>query len=356
MRKKGNQKLIDDNFNQDNTYNLFLPSTLKRNKTNNVNDLTNKNLNIIFKNKSNKKDENNLSKNYSNGNDIQPLKNPSLDLPKIEVSNNIPQIKPKKSKKKLKIKNNSIINEINVKNEINTKKEEIRKRFKTITINEVENKCVPSFSKNKKHFNSISLFFIFRRNLYPINFNSKSKLKEALTELSKELKIEKNLLEFRINERIITEKDEETNIKQFINEEKEDKIYVTKMLSDYMINNLYNKSYNNIVIIENNDEIEDIEKKLNKYLEEYHMEKDYFFKKIKNYKYSFGFSFPDFAFNFNRLLLLLKRTEEDFKNIKSYLKLEKKRKITNFPFLGLLSVKNNNNNYKNLSVSYDKFK
>jgi hypothetical protein len=105
----------------------------------------------------------------------------------------------------------------------------------------------------------ISLFFIFRRNLYPINFNSKSKLKEALTKLSKELKIEKNSLEFRINERIITEKDEETNIKEFIDEEKEDKIYVIKMLSDYMINNLYNKSYNNIVIIENNDEIEDID-------------------------------------------------------------------------------------------------
>ena len=356
MRKKGNQKLIDDNFNQDNTYNLFLPSTLKRNKTNNVNDLTNEKLNINLKNKSNKKDENNLSKNYSNGNYIQPSKNPSLDLPKIEVSNNNPQIKPKKSKKKLKIINNSIINEINDKNEIKTKKEEKRKRIKTIIINEVENKYVPSFSKNKKHFNSISLFFIYRRNLYPINFNSKSKLKEALTELSKELKIEKNSLEFRINERIITEKDEEKNIKEFIDEEKEDKIYVTKMLSDHMINNLYNKSYNNIVIIENNDEIEDIEKKLNKYLEEYHMEKDYFFKKIKNYKYSFGFSFPDFAFNFNRLLLVLKRTEEDFKNIKSYLKLEKKRKITNFPFLGLLSVKNNNSNYKNLSMSIDKFK
>ena len=112
------------------------------------------------------------------------------------------------------------------------------------------------------------------------------------------------------------------------------------MLSDYMINNLYNKSYNNIVIIENNDEIDDIEKKLSKYLEEYHMEKDYFFKKIKNNKYSFGFSFPDFAFNFNRLLLVLKRTEEDFKNIKSYLKLEKKRKNANFPFLGRLSVNN----------------
>jgi len=355
MKKKRNQKLNDDNFNKDNTYNLFLPSTLKRNKTNNVNDLMNEKLNIILKNKSNKKDENNLSKNYSNENYIQALKNPSLDLPKIEVYNNA-QIKPKKSKKKLKIINNSVINEINNKNEINIKKEEIKKRIKTITINEVENKYVPIFSKNKKQFNSLSIFFIYRRNLYPISFNSKSKLKEALTKLSDELRIEKNSLEFRINERIITEKDEEKNIKEFIDEEKEDKIYVTKMLSDYMINNLYNKSYNNIVIIENNDEIDDIEKKLNKYLEEYHMEKDYFFKKIKNNKYSFGFSFPDFAFNFNRLLLVLKRTEKDFKNIKSYLKLEKKRKITNFPFLGLLSVKNNNNNYNNLSMSYDKFK
>jgi len=355
MKKKRNQKLNDDNFNKDNTYNLFLPSTLKRNKTNNVNDLMNEKLNIILKNKSNIKDENNLSKNYSNENYIQALKNPSLDLPKIEVYNNA-QIKPKKSKKKLKIINNSVINEINNKNEINIKKEEIKKRIKTITINEVENKYVPIFSKNKKQFNSLSIFFIYRRNLYPISFNSKSKLKEALTKLSDELRIEKNSLEFRINERIITEKDEEKNIKEFIDEEKEDKIYVTKMLSDYMINNLYNKSYNNIVIIENNDEIDDIEKKLNKYLEEYHMEKDYFFKKIKNNKYSFGFSFPDFAFNFNRLLLVLKRTEKDFKNIKSYLKLEKKRKITNFPFLGLLSVKNNNNNYNNLSMSYDKFK
>ena len=355
MKKKRNQKLNDDTFNKDNTYNLFLPSTLKRNKTNNVNDLMNEKLNIILKNKSNKKDENNLSKNYSNENYIQALKNPSLDLPKIEVYNNA-QIKPKKSKKKLKIINNSVINEINNKNEINIKKEEIKKRIKTITINEVENKYVPIFSKNKKQFNSLSIFFIYRRNLYPISFNSKSKLKEALTKLSDELRIEKNSLEFRINERIITEKDEEKNIKEFIDEEKEDKIYVTKMLSDYMINNLYNKSYNNIVIIENNDEIDDIEKKLNKYLEEYHMEKDYFFKKIKNNKYSFGFSFPDFAFNFNRLLLVLKRTEKDFKNIKSYLKLEKKRKITNFPFLGLLSVKNNNNNYNNLSMSYDKFK
>jgi len=355
MKKKRNQKLNDDNFNKDNTYNLFLPSTLKRNKTNNVNDLMNEKLNIILKNKSNKKDENNLSKNYSNENYIQALKNPSLDLPKIEVYNNA-QIKPKKSKKKLKIINNSVINEINNKNEINIKKEEIKKRIKTITINEVENKYVPIFSKNKKQFNSLSIFFIYRRNLYPISFNSKSKLKEALTKLSDELRIQKNSLEFRINERIITEKDEEKNIKEFIDEEKEDKIYVTKMLSDYMINNLYNKSYNNIVIIENNDEIDDIEKKLNKYLEEYHMEKDYFFKKIKNNKYSFGFSFPDFAFNFNRLLLVLKRTEKDFKNIKSYLKLEKKRKITNFPFLGLLSVKNNNNNYNNLSMSYDKFK
>ena len=259
----------------------------------------NEKLNIILKNKSNKKDENNLSENYSNGNYIQAIKNPSLDLPKIEAYNNNAQIKPKKSIKKLKVINNSVTNEINDKNEINKNKEEIRKKIKTITINEVENKYVPI----------------------------------AITKLSEELKIEKNSLEFRINERIITEKDEEKNIKEFIDEEKEDKIYVTKMLSDHMINNLYNKSYNNIVIIENNDEIDDIEKKLNKYLEEYHMEKDYFFKKIKNNKYSFGFSFPDFAFNFNRLLLVLKRTEDDFKNIKSYLKLEKKRKVTNFPFL-----------------------
>ena len=333
MRKKRNQKLNEDNFNKDNTYNLFLPSTLKRNKTNNSNDLLKEKLNIILKNKSNKKDENNLSENYSNGNYIQAIKNPSLDLPKIEAYNNNAQIKPKKSIKKLKVINNSVINEINDKNDINKNKEEIRKKIKTITINEVENKYVPIFSKNKKHFHSLSLFFIYRRKLYPINFNSKTKLKEAITKLSEELKIEKNSLEFRINERIITEKDEEKNIKEFIDEEKEDKIYVTKMLSDHMINNLYNKSYNNIVIIENNDEIDDIEKKLNKYLEEYHMEKDYFFKKIKNNKYSFGFSFPDFAFNFNRLLLVLKRTEDDFKNIKSYLKLEKKRKVTNFPFL-----------------------
>ena len=333
MRKKRNQKLNEDNFNKDNTYNLFLPSTLKRNKTNNSNDLLKEKLNIILKNKSNKKDENNLSENYSNGNYIQAIKNPSLDLPKIEAYNNNEQIKPKKSIKKLKVINNSVINEINDKNDINKNKEEIRKKIKTITINEVENKYVPIFSKNKKHFNSLSLFFIYRRKLYPINFNSKTKLKEAIIKLSEELKIEKNSLEFRINERIITEKDKKKNIKEFIDEEKEDKIYVTKMLSDHMINNLYNKSYNNIVIIENNDEIDDIEKKLNKYLEEYHMEKDYFFKKIKNNKYSFGFSFPDLAFNFNRLLLVLKKNEDDFKNIKSYLKLEKKRKVTNFPFL-----------------------
>jgi len=65
MKKKRNQKLNENNFNEDNTYSLFLPSTLKRNKTNNANDLTNEKLNIILKNKPNKKDENNLSKNYS---------------------------------------------------------------------------------------------------------------------------------------------------------------------------------------------------------------------------------------------------------------------------------------------------
>ena len=106
-----------------------------------------------------------------------------------------------------------------------------------------------------------------------------------------------------------------------------------------MINNLYNKAYDNLVIIENSFEISEIEKKLNKFLEEYNMEKDYYFKKLDNNKYSFGFSYPDFAFDFNRLLLILKRTENDFKDIKSYLKLDKKKNKQKY----IMNSTNNNN-------------
>lgn len=317
---------IKDNFNEENTYNLFLPSTKKKNDNNNkelINE-NNKNLLGISSKKPKKKKTNKLSKNNSKdiiNNQIKnnSKNNPSINSDKIEVHDIDIQAKLKKGKNK-----KNIINKESNKNEKEI--DNPNKLIESITINEVENKYVPKFSKNKRKLPSLNIYCIYRRNAYPLIFNTTSKVKDIYIKLSKELNIEKYLLELRINERIINNLDEEKLIKDLIEQEKNDKIYVTKLLPNYnLINNIYNKTYNNKVIIENSNEIEEIEKKLNKFLEEYHMEKDYYFHKISDNKYSFGFSYPDFAFDFNRLLLILKRTENDFKNIKSYLKLEKKK-------------------------------
>ena len=364
MKKKKSRKTndeINENLNQENATNIFLPSTKKNDNINN------ENIKISgIKKKSKKKKISNLTENLPNEINNEPLKekslkNSSLDLESINVSDNNIKSKSQKSKKNIKNlkKDNILLDKLNNNDNEVIKKEEPKKIVKTITVNEVKNINVPTISKNKRKFTPIYVFCIYRRNAYPFGFNPNSKVKEIFTKLSKEIKIEKNLLEFRINDRIITNLDEEKLIKDFIDEERNDKIYVTKLLSNYMVNNLYNKTYNNIVIIENSNEIKEIEKKLNKFLEEYHMEKDYFFKKINDNKYSFGFSYPDFAFDFNRLLLILKRTEDDFKNIKSYLKLEKKKNRINFGFNQLLNknIKNKNSiNLPNTYISYDQIK
>ena len=334
MKKKMSSNLNVDKLDEDNTNNLFLPSTKKiiKNNDSNIqnNDLIKEKKNNLLglskkkRNNTNNNLINELSKNNS-------IKNSSANLEKVDVTNSNSQTKPKKLKNK---KNkNKTVNELNS-IDINRPKIQIT----SIIINEVNNRYVPKFSKKKKIFEPVYIFCIYRRKAYPYIFNVNSKIKDIYMKLSEELNVEKNSLESRINERIMRHSEEEKLIKELINEEKTDKIYVNKLYHNYnMINNLYNKSYNNLVIIENSFEIEEIEKKLNKFLEEYHMEKDYYFKKISDIKYSFGFSCPDFAFDFNRLLLILKRTEKDFKDIKSYLRLEKKKNKTNLPFLQLLT-------------------
>ena len=325
MKKKMNSNLNDDKLNEDNTNNLFLPPTKKIINNNDSNIQYNE---LIKEKKKNllglsKKKRNNT--NYNIINELtknNSIKNSSGNLEKVDVTNSNSQTKPKKLKnKKNKNKTENELNSID--NNINGPKIQLT----SIIINEVNNRYVPTFSKKKKKIENVYIFCIYRRKAYPYIFNVNSKIKDIYMKLSEELNVEKNSLEFRINERIMRHSEEEKLIKELINEEKTDKIYVNKLYHNYnMINNLYNKSYNNLVIIENSFEIEEIEKKLNKFLEEYHIEKDYYFKKISDIKYSFGFSCPDFAFDFNRLLLILKRTEKDFKDIKSYLRLEKKKK------------------------------
>ena len=317
----------DEKLNGDKIDHLILPPS--KNVINNSN--SNKQNNDLIKSKKKRNNTiNNLLNEPSNKNSKI---NSSVNLEKLVFENSNSQTKPKKFKNK-KNKNKTVNELNNIDNGINKPKIQIT----PVIINEVKNRNAPVFSKKKKKFDQIYIFCIYRRKVYPYTFNVNSKIKDIYMKLSEELKIQRNLLEFRINERVISHIEEEKLIKDLINEEKNYKIYVNKLYPNYnMINNLYNKSYNNLVIIENSFEIEEIEKKLNKFLEEYHMEKDYYFKKINDNKYSFGFSCPDFAFDFNRLLLILKRTEKDFKDVKSYLKLEKKKKKENFPFLELLT-------------------
>ena len=356
MKKKMNSNLNDDKLNEDNTNNLFLPPTKKIINNNDSNIQYNE---LIKEKKKNLLGLSKKKRNNTNNNIINELtknnsiKNSSGNLEKVDVTNSNSQTKPKKLKnKKNKNKTENELNSI----DNNTNRPKIQ--ITSIIINEVNNRYVPKFSKKKKKIEPVNIFCIYRRKVYPYIFNVNSKIKDIYMKLSEELNVEKNSLEFRINERIMRHSEEEKLIKELINEEKTDKIYVNKLYHNYnMINNLYNKSYNNLVIIENSFEIEEIEKKLNKFLEEYHIEKDYYFKKISDIKYSFGFSCPDFAFDFNRLLLILKRTEKDFKDIKSYLRLEKKKKKTNFPFLELLTdQKGKNKRIKMPSISLERIK
>ena len=305
MKKKILQNM-NDNFNEENTSNFCLPPTLikklNNSKSNSKSNITNKNKNNIF------------------GLPSSDLTENSKTIQKSDFGTNKTQSKLKKPKSK---KSNLLA-------QLKTEKPIIPKtKITAIIIDEVEKKNVPNFlgTKSEKKFSSKYIFCIYRRKAYPYNFGPNSKICDIFNKLSRELKIDKKFLEFRINEKIINKKDEEKYIKDLMAEEKNGEIYVTKIYPNYnMINNLYNKTYDNLVIIENSKEISEIEKKLNKFLEEYHMEKDYYFKKISDNKYSFGFSYPDFAFDFNRLLLILKRTENDFKGIKSHLKLDKKKK------------------------------
>ena len=361
MKKKIIQKKNEE-FNEENTNNLYLPSTTKKKVNNNKSkESILQKSNILNENQNNilglpKKKKNGSKNNIVNENSKISAKNSSNNLQKLDVANNDSQTKPKKLKNKINKKLKELKN-IEEKKNIDKNVNILNKPKKEITaivINEVKDKHVPIFSKNNIKIPRDYVFCIFRRKAYPYSFNSNLKIKDIIKKLSEELKIDKNYLEFRINDRIIKNIEEEKFVEVLIDEEKNDKIYVTKKYdNNNMINNLYNKTYNNLVIIENSFEIKEIEKKLNKFLEEYHMEKDYYFKKISDNKYSFGFSYADFAFDFNRLLLILKRTENDFKDIKSYLKLEKKKSKIN-----LLSSQSiiKNNEIKMPSISYETIK
>ena len=310
----------NNNLNQENATNLFLPSSINKNNDNDNNKLNDLNQGGDNKNESNK----NIVE--ANNPEDAPQKDSSANLQNVDA----PDEKNKKKEKKKKTKKNinKEINELNdVKNNDNTNnKPKKKKKIVPKTINELEDRRVPQFTKGgRKNLPPLYVFCIFRRKAYPLSVKVNSPVKNMFIKLSQELNIEKEFLEFRINDRIITNEEGEKLIKDLVGEEKNDKIYVTKIFPNYnMINNLYNKTYNNIVVIENPVEIDDIEQKMSKILEAYHMEKDFYFRKINNNKYSFGFSCADLAFDFSRILILLKRTEDDYKNIKYHLKLEKR--------------------------------
>ena len=151
---------------------------------------------------------------------------------------------------------------------------------------------------------------------------------KLIDKFCKELSINKENLQFHINNKLITECDK--NINELITEEKTNEIYVyKKMMSSSYTNGALQKRYNNFVIIEKINDITLIKNELDKFLDEYHIEKDYICEKIGEDKYSFGFCYPDLAFDFNRLVLLIKSSNSDLHGIKNRLKIENKSKSKN---------------------------
>lgn len=290
-----------------------------------------KNLNNLSISNSNNFQFDSIIKNSNGNNSTQEKQNKSPPFIKQndkQISQSVFSISIIDKKVDNNIEENKLIKDLKKKNEVTNTCTNTSNSINSIQNKKNYNTSNNSELNNLKIKQTIKVRCIFRRNVYTYILNINSKFNKLIDKFCKELSINKENLQFHINNKLITECDK--NINELITEEKTNEIYIyKKMMSSSYTNGALQKRYNNFVIIEKINDITLIKNELDKFLDEYHIEKDYICEKIGEDKYSFGFCYPDLAFDFNRLVLLIKSSNSDLHGIKNRLKIENKSKSKN---------------------------
>ena len=316
----------------------------EKTKNKNKKDDDNKNDNIINNNNANKNKQKGKiygkSDKNSNENSIKNLdKNDNLNT----TENIINKTEKNKKKKLPPLKNTNTEKNENLKseNENENKKEENNNENNNNnninTIPSIKN-TQPSLLKinRKKPTKLLKIIFIFRRNQYTINLKQNSKISQLRQSISNEIHLEPSNFEIFFNDEIIPESQDQNSLSQIIKNQRFFFFEVKKKITNnYYKNYILPKTYNYKIFIENIENLPDFYLKIEQFFKDSLIEKDYILEPIEMNKYSLGFSFPDVAFDFNRFLLILKLSDENYANIKSSLKLDgtKNKKISNRNFL-----------------------
>ena len=333
------------------------------------------NLNNLSINNNNNFQNDSITNNVNEDNVTKEKKNKSLVKNKNpkQVSQSVFSISIVDKKTDNNIEENKLIKDLKNKEVVTKTPSNTSNSLNSIPNNKSYSTSNNTENNKLKIRQTIKIYCIYRRNIYTYILNIKSKFNRVIEKFCKELNINKENLQFNINNKLITEFNK--NIKELITEEKTNQIYIYKKMnsSNYM-SGILNKRYNNFVIIEKVKDIQIIKNELDKFLDEYHVEKDYICENISEDKYSFSFCYPDIAFDFNRLILLIKNSNPELSGIKHRLKIENKSETKNKinlskqnkldDELGILSSKIKKNNkdyglYVNISgpyVSYQEMK
>ncbi len=204
------------------------------------------------------------------------------------------------------------------------------------TVNEMNSKYKYNISNcldKAKKMTKIKVYCIYRRNPYLYILPPSSTVEDIKKKFSTEISVELNQLSFKINGTPLATEKNKMKIKDILLEEKTNQIFATKLQNEASayLSDIYIKSYNNLVLVEQVQNIEKLVKKIDEFLEKVGSQKDYIIKKSGDGNYSFGFNYPDLAFDINRLIIALKARSDDseFSQIKSQLKVANNKKYKN---------------------------
>ena len=267
----------------------------------------------------------NTTENTNNKNE----KNKKKKLPPIKTLNT-------EKNENLKSENNNKENNKNNKNNKNNENNNEDNKENNNENNNNENnniKTIPSIKnpqpqpllkifRKPKPIKLLKIIFIYRRNQYTINLKPNTKILQLRQSISNEIHLEPSNFEIFFNDEIISESQNQISLSEIIKNQKFFFFEIKKkIVNNYYINYIYPKTYNYKILIENIENLPDFYSKIEQFFKDSLIEKDYILEPLEMNKYSLGFSFPDVAFDFNRFLLILKLSDDNYANIKSSLKL-----------------------------------
>ena len=198
-----------------------------------------------------------------------------------------------------------------------------KKKSEPIIIDNIEKKETLKI-KLKKIIPSLNINFIYRRNKFNISLSQKSKLEDLKNKISERIEIPTNKFEIFLKENNDSLKNNEELIKDIIKETKNPIFEIKKNQNFPLTSELYFNNYYDKIEVEGILDLEDFKNQIEIFFKDNLILKDYICQYISPQKYLIGFNSKNISFDFNRFLQILRLTNSLYKNIKTYIKKEKK--------------------------------